>query len=424
MDGYLERVVDRDLDELIEGLPAISLEGPKGVGKTVTAARRAATVLNLEQARQRELIDAEPERLDAGPFPVLVDEWQRHPPVWDLVRRSVDRDGTAGRFLLTGSAVPVGAPIHSGAGRIVTLRMRPMSLAERGLGPPTVSLQSLLSGERPTIGGESTTDLATYTDEILASGFPWIRSLAPRARRLQLDGYLDRIVEREFAEHGQVIRRAATLRVWLQAYAAATSTTASYNAILDAATAGEADKPSKDTTTVYRDVLTQLWLLDPVPGWLPGRGSFRRLGQAPKHQLADPALAARLLGVDSAALRAGDDAPGERLRDGPLLGALFESLVALSLRVYAQSAEARVHHLRTRNGDHEIDLIVERADRRVVAFEVKLGPSVDDTTVRHLRWLRGRLGDDLLDAGVITTGPSAYRRADGIAVIPAALLGP
>lgn len=127
--------------------------------------------------------------------------------------------------------------------------------------------------------------LTGYTEEILASGFPGLRPLPARARRAQLDGYVDRIVEREFAEHGQVVRRPATLRGWLGAYAAATSTTASYNAILDA-TAGESDTPARDTSAVYRDVLTQLWPVEPVPGWLPGLGAFGRLGQAPKHQLA------------------------------------------------------------------------------------------------------------------------------------------
>lgn len=422
--AYRPRVVDDELDELLEGLSAISLEGPKGVGKTATATRRVARIINLEQAGQRDLIEAAPERLETGSFPVLVDEWQRHPPVWDLVRRAVDRDRAAGRFLLTGSASPAGVALHSGAGRIVTLRMRPLSLAERDLDAPTVSLRELLMGERPSVSGTSTVDLGTYAEEIVASGFPGIRPLPPRARRAQLDGYLARIAEREFAEQGLLVRRPATLRGWLQAYAAATSTTASYNAILDAATSGVTDKPSKVTTTVYRDLLMQLWLVDPVPGWVPGRGAFGRLGQAPKHQLADPALAARLLGVDSAALRLGDAAPGDQLRDGPLFGALFESLVTLSVRVYAQAAEARVHHLRTRNGEHEVDLIVERDDRRVVALEVKLRPSVDDATVKHLHWLGGRLGEDLLDAAVITTGREAYRRRDGIAVIPAALLGP
>jgi len=111
-------------------------------------------------------------------------------------------------------------------------------------------------------------------------------------------------------------------------------------------------------------------------------------------------------------------------RDGTLLGALFESLVTLSLRVYADSAGAKVHHLRTPRGDHEVDLVLTRDDGAVVAFEVKLAPTVDDADVTHLRWLRDRLGDELLDAVVVTTGPGAYRRPDGIAVVPAALLGP
>ena len=111
-------------------------------------------------------------------------------------------------------------------------------------------------------------------------------------------------------------------------------------------------------------------------------------------------------------------------RDGPLLGALFESLVTQSIRVYAQAADGAVYHLRTRNGDHEVDLIVEGPDRQVVAFEVQLSPTVDDRAVTHLRWLHHHIGDRLADAVVITTGPSAYRRPDGIAVVPAALLGP
>ncbi|WP_231949951.1 DUF4143 domain-containing protein [Alloactinosynnema sp. L-07] len=210
----------------------------------------------------------------------------------------------------------------------------------------------------------------------------------------------------------------------MTAYAAATSTTTSYNAILDAATAGESDKPAKTTTIVYRDVLSQLWLLDPVPGWLPSFNHFTRLAQAPKHHLADPALTARLLGATQTSLLTGVATGPLAPRDGVLLGALFESLIALNLRVYAQANEASVHHLRTRNGDHEVDFIIQRADHKVVAIEVKLSQTVDDSDVAHLRWLGDRLGPDLLDAAIITTGSHAYRRADGVAVIPAALLGP
>ncbi|WP_322755765.1 ATP-binding protein [Frankia sp. Cas3] len=421
---YRTRVVDSELDELLPGLAAISLEGPKGVGKTATATRRARTVFTLDDSAQRELLRADPQRLDRSPTPVLVDEWQREPAVWDLVRRSVDRDPAPGRFLLTGSATPTIAPTHSGAGRIVTLRMRPMSLAERGLATPAVGLSDLLTGRHPVVDGSSDLTMSDYAEEIIRSGFPGIRDLPARARRAQLDGYLTRIVERDFPEQGHMVRRPATLKAWLTAHASATSTTTSYSVILDAATAGDDDKPAKTTTIGYRDVLSQLWLLDPLSGWSPNRNDFARLGMAPKHHLADPALAARLLGADVHALL-DDSVSGPAVpRHGPLLGALFESLVTLSMRVYAQAAEAVVHHVRTRNGDHEVDLIVERADHRVVAFEIKLAPAVSDRDTVHLRWLRDRLGDDLLDAAVITTGTHAYRRQDGIAVIPAAALGP
>lgn len=424
MTEYLERVVDRELDELLPGLPALTLEGPKGVGKTETAKRRARTTLAMDSPADRELLLADPARLDRVPGPVLVDEWRREPQVWDLVRRSVDRDPSPGRFLLTGSATPVQAPTHSGAGRIVRVRMRPMSLAERRLCTPTVSLEDLLSGDRPRIDGESPVELVGYADEIVRSGFPAIRPLVPRARRAQLDGYLARIVEHDFPEQGHLVRRPATLRAWLAAYASATATTSMYRAILNAATPGDGEKPAQTTTAAYRDVLTQLWLLDPVPGWTPDRNSFTRLGTVPKHHLADPALAARLLRADVPALL--DNAvPGASVpRHGTVLGALFESLVTLSVRVYAQVLEASVYHLRTRNGDHEVDLIVERDDHRVVALEVKLAPTVGDDDVVHLLWLKERLGPELLDAAVITTGRHAYRRPDGIAVIPAALLGP
>jgi hypothetical protein len=421
---YRRRVVDDELDELLRSLPAITLEGPRGVGKTATATRRAATVFQFDDPGVLEVIAADPSQLDAGDGTVLIDEWQRHPPVWDHVRRRVDAGAEPGRFLLTGSAAPAEAPIHSGAGRIVQLRMRPLSLAERDLTAPAVSLGQMLAGGRPAVTGTTSVGLSDYVAEILASGFPGIWPLTGRARRAQISGYLARVVERDFPDQGLRVRRPATLRAWLTAYAAATATTASYNTLLDAATPGEADKPAKTTTIAYREVLSQLWLLEPVPGWVPGRSHLTRLTQTPKHHLADPALAAHLLGVDARALLAGQTAGPDIPRHGSLLGALFESLVTLSVRVYAQANEAAVHHLRTKDGRHEVDLIVERPDQRIVALEVKLAAAAEPASVRHLAWLREQLGEDLLDAAVITTGTHAYRRPDGIAVIPAALLGP
>ncbi|OZC01188.1 ATP-binding protein [Rubricoccus marinus] len=422
--SYLRRVVDRELDELVPALPAIALEGAKGVGKTETALQRAATVHRLDDPAQRAIAEAAPERLLEGDRPVLLDEWQRVPPLWDGVRRAVDGGAAPGAFLLTGSASPAQPPPHSGAARVVTVRMRPLSLAERGLAGPTVSLRALLAGGRPDVQGKTHVALADYTREIVGSGFPGLRHLSGRPLRAQLDGYLRRIVDTDFEEMGREVRRPQLLRRWMAAYAAATATSASYETIRGAATPGEADKPAKTTTIPYRDVLERLWIVDPVPAWMPTRNPITRLTRSPKHHLVDPALAARLLGAGEEALLSGDDAGPPVPRDGTLLGHLFESLVTLSVRVYAQAAEAGVGHLRTAGGQQEVDLIVERDDRKVVAVEVKLSGSIADRDVRHLLWLRDRLGEDLLDAIIVTTGPQAYRRPDGVAVVPASLLGP
>lgn len=421
--GYRRRIIDDELDELLDGLPAIAIEGPKAVGKTATALRRAATVHRLDDEAERSIAQADPSRLVEGRRPILIDEWQRLPESFDRVRRAVDAGWEPGSFLLTGSASPTDPPTHSGAGRIVRVRLRPMTLAERSVDSPSVSLGQLLRGERPQVGGRTNVDLERYVEEILVSGFPAIRGLSPRLLRAQLDGYLDHIVDRDFEDLGRKVRRPGTLRRWMTAYAAATSTTATYEKIRDAATSDMGEKPTRPTTRPYRDILERLWILDPVPAWLPTRNRLTRLSSPPKHHLADPALAARLLGVDAATLLQARPAGPSMPRDGTLLGALFESLVTLCIRVYAQRNEARTAHLRTWSGDREIDLIVERG-RSIVALEIKLGQVVDDRDVRHLLWLQRELGEDLVDAVVVTTGQAAYRRPDGIAVVPAALLGP
>ena len=422
-DGYEPRVVDAELEDLVAALPAVAIVGAKGVGKTATASRRATTVHALDDAAQRSVAAAEPARLLDSDPPTLIDEWQYLPEIWDLVRRAVDGGADPGRFLLTGSASPSGVETHSGAGRIVNVRMRPLTLSERGTEQASVSLGRLLEGGRPAIEGRTGLRLDDYVSEILQSGFPGLRHLTGRPLRAQLDGYLDRIIDRDFPELGHPLRNPTGLRRWLTAYAAASATTTSFEKIRDAATGGEGEKPAKATVQPFRDVLERLWILDPVPAWTPSSNHIRRLARPPKHQLVDPALAARLLGLDAEALLAGGDVGPPIPRDGTLLGALFESLCIQALRVYAQAAEAQVSHLRTAGGEHEVDLIVEREDGRILAVDFKLARDVADDDTRHLKWLEGRIGDELIDAMVVTTGPEAYRRPDGIAVVPAALVG-
>lgn len=419
---YRSRVVERELDELAD-LPAIAIEGAKGVGKTATALRRAHTVYRLDQPGQLEIARADPGRLATGEPPILIDEWQRFSESWDVVRNAVDEDASGGRFLLTGSAQPRERPAHSGAGRIVTVRMRPMTLEERGVTRPTVSFRRLLAGDAPSVAGETDFTADDYAEEILASGFPGLRDLRGRALRASLDGYLDRIVEKDFPLLGRTVRNEPALRRWMLTYAAATGTTAANETIREATTSREGKRPARSTTVPYSDALEALWIVDPLESWSPSVAQLRRITGSPKHHLVDPALAARLLNVDHDALMSGRSAGPEIGRVGTLLGGLFESLACLSVRVAAQAAECRVYHYRTKGGEREVDFIVESRDRTVVAIEAKLSAVVSRDDTRHLRWLQGQLGDRLRDAIVLSTGPAAYRDEDGVAVVPLALLG-
>lgn len=420
---YQRRVIDDEVDQLIGQLPAIVFEGAKGVGKTETAKQRARTIWELDTESQRAIGLADPGQLLHGERPVLIDEWQHVPDVWSRVRRAVDAGAAAGSFLMTGSALPERVGTHSGAGRIVTIRMRPLSLAERGLGTPTVRLSDLLNGTSPAVSGATSCRVHDYVDEIVRSGFPGLRKYTGHALTAQLESYVTRIVDHDFPELGHRLRRPATLRAWMTAYAAATGTNAAFESIRDAATSGTTQKPSRDTVQPYKEILERLWILDEVPAWEPTRSHLAELTRAPKHHLVDPALATTLLGIDASALLGGATPGLWEYRDGRFLGALFDSLVTQSVRVYAQHSKATVGHFRQKRGDHEVDLIVQRRDQRVVAIEIKFAEVPTDDDVRHLLWLRSQLGSEVLDAVVINTGTHAYRRPDGVAVVPAALLG-
>ena len=422
---HQQRVVDQELHDLLGQLPAISIEGPRAVGKTWTADRLANTVWALDDPETLAEVRADPRLLTQGEPPILIDEWQRFPASWDVVRRSVDRDFSPGRFILTGSARPETRPTHSGADRIVTLRMWTTALAERHPALPSVSLKALLAGDRVEIEGACSLELGDYASEIVAGGFPGWRNADGRARDLLLEGYLHRLAEHDLPLSGHRVRNPAALRRWLAAYAAATSTSAPYETIRDAATSGEGGKPAKTTTIAYRDTLEAMWILEPQPAWAPAGSHLSRLKRSPKHHLADTALAARLLNATADTLVGSEVGPhaGSELAHTEMLGALFESMVVHDLRVYAQPADATVSHMRTWNDEREADAIIEHRGR-VLAVEIKLGADVTGRDTRHLRWLRDRLGPGLIDALAITTGTHAYRDEHGIAVVPAASLGP
>ncbi len=423
---YRRRLVDELLDEFLPHQPATVISGARAVGKSATAERRAQTVYRLDLPEALDLARADPGLLTTGATPILIDEWRRYPASWDLVRRTVDDDPTPGRFLLTASASPIEQTAHPGTGRYLFIQMRPMSLVERGLALPSVSLAALLTGERGGVAGSTEVTLRDYAEEIERSGFPAIRNLPPALRQRRLGSYLETTYTYAIADAGKGKTRhdPKAMRRWARSYAAATATTASWEAIRDGATGGQEDKPSFERTAGIRSALEGAHVVEPVEAWLPSFNFLHTLGQAPKHHLVDPALAARLRGVrPTVLLQAGGLEFASKQR--PFIGALFESLVAQSVRTYAEVHDWSVYHLRTHAGRHEVDLIVERDDGGVVALEVKLAAVPDDDDFKHLRWLEREIGDQLLDAAVITTGQYAYRESgNGFAVIPAALLGP
>ena len=421
--AYSRRLVDDELDEFLGGIPAILLDGPKGVGKTATGERRAKTIIRLDVPSQLQIAQADPDGILDTESPVLVDEWQRYPPIWDAVKRNVDNQEKDGVFILTGSAYAPDATVHSGALRIHELRMRPMTLPERGVVTPTVSLRSLLNGEGQIRGSVDNFGLGEYVKEIAASGFPGIRAMPARLQSAELGSYLSNIVNKDFVEAGYKVRKPAALLAWLRAYAAATATNMSYEKIRGMTVPGEETLPSRNVSKDHIEVLKMLRILDEVPAWLPGFNFLSELSQAPKRHLVDPSLAVRALGLNAKKLLGGEEGVVKIEGQGDLLGRLFESLVTLSVRVFAQTLGATISHLRTVEGVHEVDLILETEDGKIIGIEVKLNPTVDANDVKHLLWLKENAKTEVIDLIVVTTGDTAFRRADGVAVIPLALLG-
>jgi predicted AAA+ superfamily ATPase len=424
-----KRHIEGFLAKVLESLPAIAIDGLKGVGKTESASTIAKTVYMLDRSPDRLFVENRMSRLDEDATPILIDEWQKLPEVWDFVRRSVDSDRAAGRFLLTGSVTAKNLDVHSGAGRIVRLRMYPLSLEERRLDNPSVKLSDLLGQTDPftaEIEGETSVGFDRYMEEIALSGLPGQRVADELGRRLLFGSYLDNLLSHDFEQEGIRVRQPHVLKRWLTSYAAAVASTAAYNRILDAATAGDSEKPALKTTIAYREALERLWLIDELPAWLDGENYYSRLKNTPKHYLADTAFAVQLLGISIDALLGRDRnaLPDTRFdkRYGNIIGRLLESLACQSLKAYASVLNAEVSYFHTENGEREIDFIVTQG-LRTVAVEVKAAPTVDDTDARHLVWLKKTMGRRLTDAVILTTGQIAYRRADGIAVVPMALFG-
>jgi len=414
---YFPRLADGLLNDRLDAMGAVLIEGVKGCGKTATARQRAASEVLLDtdpEAERRAAID--PRLLLDGPTPRLLDEWQRAPRVWDAVRRAVDDRGVPGQFILTGSATPKDeVQRHSGAGRFGTLRMRTMTLAEKQATTPSVSVAELLVGNVPA-PANSPLALRDYLNHIAVGGWPLLVGADERVARTYLDGYLDVIADRDIDEASGGPRNPRLVRRFLHAYAQMVCHTANLVTIMKRARddVDAADIPSRHTAADYLNALRRMMIVDEVPAWDPSVRSSKRLTTAPKRLLADPSLAAALLRMS----------PARMLADLNTTGFLFESLVAHDLRVYADSVGASCFHYREAEGRLEVDYVLETRDGDWVGVEVKLGAAETDKAAVGLRRLANRVARQPKALVVVTAGSLAFTRDDGVHVVPLGVLGP
>lgn len=417
LERYQPRIVDSELLARLGASGAVVIEGPRACGKTATARQVAASEVLLDvDAEARRAVAVEPSLILEGSVPRLIDEWQIEPAIWNHVRRAVDDRASPGQFILTGSASPADdITRHTGAGRISRLRMRPMSLFESGGSTGEISLAELLAGETPR-SGDPGLGLAQLAGELAVGGWPGSRDLRLDAALRAVRDYLEEIRRTDIGRVDGTRRDPDRVGRLLRSLARNVATPAAI-ATLAGDTAGANGPLKRDTVSDYLTVLDRLMIVEDQPAWAPHLRSKYVLRGAAKRHFVDPSLAV-------AALRA---TPDHLLRDLALFGLLFESLVVRDLRIYAQAADAQVLHYRDSNG-LEVDAIVQAADGRWAAFEVKLGAGQADEGAASLsRFVRQvdteRCGRPAA-LGVITGGGYGYLREDGVAIVPIGALRP
>ena len=415
---YVPRVVDDELALLLEATGAVLVEGPKACGKTVTAMQAAASEALLDvDDNARRLAEIDPSVVLAGATPRLIDEWQLAPTIWNHVRRSVDQRGLPGQFLLTGSAVPADdISRHTGAGRFSRLRMRPLSLYEAGHSSGQISLARLLEGE-PQRASRREMSISSLAKLVCTGGWPGQLGKPDQGVVRANRGYVDDICRADVSRVSGRVRDPLKVERLFRSLARNVATPVSLSKLVADVGGGNGQTLKPDTAAEYVDALRRLMVVEDQPAWAPHLRSRTPLRSTPVRHFVDPSLAVAALRTNAERL----------LGDLEYLGFLFESLVIRDLRVYAQAADARVFHYRDKDG-LEVDAIVETADGRWAAFEVKLGERWVPEAARNLRRLAERVAENEHGgpAALAVIVPSGYGYAgdDDIGVVPVTTLGP
>ena len=419
---YRPRVLDRQVEEYLSAFGAVCIEGPKWCGKTWTSSYHSQSAIYLGDPagnfQNRQLAQLSPALVLEGEYPRLIDEWQEVPPLWDAVRYKVDQDSRKGQFILTGSATPNHKGIlHSGAGRIGRIRMCPMSLWESGDSSGQVSLEQLCRGElSPAMTGE--VDLKALIALIIRGGWPGSLGLPPEQAALLPGAYLDAVIDDDVYRMDGVKRDTQKMRQLLRSLARNESTTATNKTLMRDIKAVDDEDIDGNTVAAYLNIFQRLFLTDNQPPFSTGIRSSVRVKQAEKRHFADPSLACALLKATPAGL----------LGDLETLGFLFEALCERDLRIYAQSFGGSLYHYQDYSG-REIDAVIELSDGTWCAFEIKLGANQIDAAAENLLDIQRQFQADPKgrppEVLCVLCGlaNAAYRRPDGVFVVPLTALG-
>lgn len=416
-DKYIPRIIDGKVEKYLSAFGAVCIEGPKWCGKTWTSSYHSNSEIFIGDPsgnfQNRKLAELQPALVLEGETPRLIDEWQEIPPLWDAVRSRVDKRNQKGQFILTGSATPNHKGImHSGAGRIARLRMRPMSLYESGDSSGDISLKLLCKGKlKPVMTGE--VDLKKLIDFIVRGGWPGNLGLSTEQAALLPSQYLDAIINDDVYRIDGVKRDTAKMQLLLRSLARNESTTATNKTLRKDIKDRDAEDIDKNTVAAYLDIFKRLFITDNQEPFAEKIRSSVRVKQAEKRHFADPSLACALLKAT----------PEELLQDLETLGFLFEALCERDLKIYSEAFDAKLYHYQDYNG-HEIDAVISMPDGSWCAFEIKLGANQIDDAAANLIKIHDAIARD--DKGkppavmCVLCGLSnaAYRRDDGVFVVP------
>ncbi len=416
--NYLPRIVDAELSLLLEASGAVVVEGPKACGKTETASCAAASEVRFDRDQNaRMMVELDAGAVLAGETPRLMDEWQLAPNIWNHVRHEVDHRRSPGQFILTGSAKPTDDHTrHSGAGRFSRLKMRPFTLSEWGQSSNSISLAKLLQGEPQSAAPQEMT-ISSLAEILCIGGWPGNvgkpLAAAIRANR----GYIREICNVDASQASGKSHDPIRVERLLRSLARNVATSVATSKLAADVAGSDGQGLNPDTAAEYLQALTRLMVVEDQPAWAPHLRSRTRLRAAAVRHFVDPSLAVAALGIT----------PDRLLADLDYFGLLFESLVIRDLRVYAQAADARVHHYREKGG-LEVDAIVETADGRWAAFEIKLGARWVEEGRRNLLRVADRLtgtrhGEPAALAVIVPNG-YGHSRPGEVGVVPINALNP